>query len=93
MMILNFRHKGLRAFYVSGNASKIQSHHTKRLRLILGVLAVSAKPEDMNLPGLDFHQLKTTTPRRYAVKVNKNWRVTFEHDDLYITNVDYEDYH
>lgn len=64
-----------------------------RLRLILGRLHASTTPQDMDLPGLQLHSLSGKRKRIWSVKVNGNWRITFEFrgEDAYV--VDYEDYH
>lgn len=92
-MIRSFKHKGLERFFVKGSTSGIQSAHSKRLKLILGRLHAAATPQDMNLPGLFFHQLGGTYRGRFSVRVNGNWRVTFNFDGPDASVVDYEDYH
>lgn len=91
--IKGFRHKGLQRFFVSGAMSGIAADHANRLRLILGRLNVSTEPRDMNLPGLDLHELKGPRKGTWAVKVSGNWRVTFRFSGKYVQGVDYEDYH
>lgn len=92
-MIQSFKHKGLERFFVKGSTSGIQSAHSKRLRLILGRLHAATAPQDMNLPGLFFHQLSGKYRGRFSVRVNGNWRVTFKFDGPDASIVDYEDYH
>jgi proteic killer suppression protein len=91
--IQGFRHKGLERFFATGAKSGIQSKHAVRLRLILGRLNVSTSPRDMNLPGLDLHELHGARKGAWAVKVSGNWRVTFTWKDRDADQVDYEDYH
>jgi proteic killer suppression protein len=91
--IRGFRHKGIERFFVMGSISGIQAKHVERLRLILGRLNVSRSALDMNLPGLDLHQLRGVRKGTWAVKVSGNWRVTFTCIDNEIDRVDYEDYH
>ena len=55
----------------------IHQTHQKRLRLILARLESIHKPDDMNLPGFDFHKLGGDRKAEYAVSVNKNWRIIF----------------
>ncbi len=93
MAIRGFRHKGLEAFFTRGSTAKIQAQHAKRLRLILGRLAVANEPRDMDLPGLRLHALKGSGKGRWSVVVSGNWRVTFEFDGDDVDRVDYEDYH
>jgi len=92
-MIQSFKHKGLERFFVKGSTSGIQSAHSKRLRLILGRLHAATAPQDMNLPGLFFHQLSGKYRGRFSVRVNGNWRVTFKFDGPDASIVNYEDYH
>ena len=77
-VVKGFRHKGLDA---------------DRLRLILGRLQVSTAPRDLNLPGLNLHELHGPRKGTWAVKVSGNWRVTFGFVGRDVERVDYEDYH
>ena len=67
--------------------------HVDRLRVLLSALEAATAPDDMNVPGFAFHGLAGED--RYAVKVNKNWRLTFGWSDqgADAVSVDYEDYH
>ncbi len=93
MAIKGFRHKGLELFFATGTKSGIQAQHAARLRLILGLLNVSTSTRDMNLPGLDLHELHGPRKGTWAVKVSGNWRVTFTCLGKDMDLVDYEDYH
>jgi proteic killer suppression protein len=46
----------------------------------------------VNAPGLGFHPLKAK-PKRWAVSVDKNFRVIFRFEDGHALEVDYDDYH
>jgi len=91
--IKGFRHKGLARFFATGVMQGIQSKHADRLRLILGRLNVSTSARDMNLPGLDLHELHGQRKGTWSVKVSGNWRVTFTCAGKDFDRVDYEDYH
>lgn len=93
MAIRGFRHKGLERFFTTGTKSGIQAQHADRLRLILGRLNVSKSASDMNLPGLDLHELRGRRRGTWAVKISGNWRVTFVASGKDVDRVDYEDYH
>ena len=41
-------------------------------------LDVIVRPEEMNIPGFDFHPLRGFKPTRYSVHVNGPWCITFE---------------
>ena len=91
--IKGFRHKGIERFFATGAKAGIQAQHADRLRLILGRLNVSTGARDMDLPGLDLHQLRGSRKGTWAVKVSGNWRVTFNCVGKDVEHVDYEDYH
>ena len=92
-MITGFKHKGLERFFLRGTKAGIQPRHAARLRLILARLHASTRPQDMNLPGLDLHELQGDRQGTWAVKVSGNWRVTFVFRGEDAESVDYEDYH
>ncbi len=93
MAIKDCRHKGLQAFFVTGSKQGIQAKYADRLRMLLGRLHASTDPRDMNLPGVDLHELKGMRKGTWAVKVSGNWRVTFGFVGKDAEHVDYEDYH
>ncbi len=92
-MIKKFKHKGLRKLFESGVASGFQPQHATRLRQILALLETADSTADMDLPGLNLHELKGQRKGSYAVKVSGNWRVTFKIINGDISDVNYEDYH
>ena len=92
-MIRSFRHKGLERFFLKGTKSEIQTQHASKLRLILGRLHASQSPRDLNLPGLNLHQLEGDRRGTWSVRVSGNWRVTFQFVEGDAEVVDYEDYH
>lgn len=92
-MITSFKHKGLERFFTTGSKAGIQPNHAERLRLILGRLNASTDPKDMNLPGLDLHELRGDRKGTWSVKVSGHWRVTFTFAGKNAENVNYEDYH
>jgi toxin HigB-1 len=91
--ITSFRHKGLERCFTTGAKSGIQTQHADRLRLILGRLNASTSVRDINLPGLELHELRGSRKGTWAVKVSGNWRVTFTPTGKDVEQVDYEDYH
>ena len=60
---------------------------------LLDRLDASKQPDDMNLPGYKFHQLKGSRKYEFAVSVTGNWRITFEFEGDDATNVNLEDHH
>ena len=94
-MIVSFRSKALERFWIRGETRRVDPAHVKKLRLILGLLDDADRPEGLDVPGFGFHSLTGDQNGRYAVKVDKNWRVTFGWSDQGpdAIHVDYEDYH
>jgi proteic killer suppression protein len=92
-MIRGWKHKGLRNFYLTGDKSGIIAEHASRLQIILQLLDAAVRPEQMHLPGLEFHKLKGNLKNYYAVKVRANWRIVFKFEDEDAILVDYMDYH
>ena len=92
-MIQSFKHKGLRSFFESGNYSKIQPTHRKRLKLILSILHAANDVKDLNYPGSNLHQLSGEFKDYWAVNVSGNWRIIFRFEDGDLFDVDYLDYH
>lgn len=92
-MIKSWQHKGLKQFFETGKVVGIQPEHSTRLKIILQRLNAATRPEDMNTPGMRFHQLKGKLKHYYAVVVNKNWRIIFQFDGQDVILVDYCDYH
>jgi proteic killer suppression protein len=92
-MIRTFRHKAIAELFAKGRSSKIDAKLQKRILLRLDRLDVAERPEDMNLPGFNFHALTGFTPTRYTVHVNGPWCITFEFENGDATRVDFEQYH
>jgi len=92
-MIRSFRHRGLEKFFLTGSKAGIQPAHAKRLALQLGFLNSAINPGRMDVPGWDLHPLKGELAGRWSVKVNGNWRLTFQFINTDVEVVDYEDYH
>ena len=92
-MIGSITHKGLAALYYDDQTRGVKQSLVKRLRQILALLATAGTVEDMNLPGLKFHQLKGNLSGFYAVSVSGNWRVIFRFEDGQASEVNLIDYH
>ena len=92
-MIISFKHKGLELFFTKGSLKSIPAQYAGRIERLLDRLDASKEPDDMNLPGYKFHQLKGRRKYEFAVSVTGNWRITFEFEGDDATNVNLEDYH
>jgi len=89
-MIRSFRHQGLQVFFETGSKAGIQPHHAAKLKRQLVRLDLSKCPSDMNVPGWRLHQLSTG---HWSVRVNGNWRLTFDFTGEDAVLIDYQDYH
>jgi toxin HigB-1 len=91
VMIVSFRSKALRQFWEEGNRRGLRPDLVERINILL--FALDAAKELDDLVGIaDFHSLRGK-PQRYALSVNKNWRITFGWADEAATALDLEDYH
>lgn len=87
------RSKGLKVLVTKGDRSKIRPEWIGKVERILAALNVAVSPEELNMPGMRWHQLKGDRQGTYSVLVSKNWRITFRWDHHGPFDVDLEDYH
>ncbi|CAB5091501.1 HigB toxin protein [Olavius algarvensis associated proteobacterium Delta 3] len=92
-MIQKFKHKGLKQLFEKGSLSGVNPKHQKRLRLILALLETAETIQDLDLPGLNLHELKGKRKGTWSLYVSGNWRVTFRLEQGDALDVNYEDYH
>ena len=92
-MIKKIKHKGLKRLFESGSSAGINPQHVARLRQILALLETAETLDDMDLPGLNLHELKGERKGIWSVKISGNWRVTFKLETGDAFDVNYEDYH
>src|SRR5690606_19997506 len=93
VVIKSFRHKALAGLFQTGKSTRIDSRMHRRIFARLDRLDAATSPEDMNLPGFNFHALRGFKPTRYTVHVNGSWCITFEFDGQDAAHVDLEQYH
>lgn len=91
-MIKGFKHRGLKELFNKGRSARISPALKARCLTRLDALDAATRPQDMNVPGFDFHPLKGK-PKRYSVHVSGNWCLTFEWRDGGPARVNLEDYH
>ena len=94
-MIASFRSKALQRFWTKGQTWQVQPGHVAKLNMLLSTLDSATSAQGMNIAGWGFHRLTGDQAGRYAVKVDKNFRLTFGWSSLGpdAIDVDYEDYH
>ena len=91
-MIKSFQHKGLKQLFEKGSSAKINQPHKAKCLRLFDALDAATLPQEMNIPGFGFHGLEGN-PKRYAVSVSGNYRITFEWEGEDAIHVLYEDYH
>ncbi|MGE0117624.1 MAG: type II toxin-antitoxin system RelE/ParE family toxin [Dongiaceae bacterium] len=92
-MITSFLSKGLAELWSKGRTGKIDARMHKRIRVRLDRLDAATAPEQLDLPGFDFHALRGHDPTRYTVHVNGPWGITFEFFAGDVRCVDFVQYH
>ena len=96
MKIRNIRHKGLRRFVESEDASGLQAAYIEKINRILSFLQDMEREDELyTVPNWKAHQLTGDRKGEWSLFVSKNWRLTFRIDqtEIEITDLDYEDYH
>jgi proteic killer suppression protein len=92
-MIHSFSSRVLQALWEKDATKGIDPKSLARIKRILSALNAATKPDDLNLPGLKFHELKGDRKGQYAVTVRANFRIVFEWHDGKAVRVCEEDYH
>lgn len=92
-MIRSFKHKGLREFFELDSKRGVPPELSTRLRDRLDVIDAATTLDDVGLPHFYLHELKGDRAGTFAVKVNKNWRLTFTFVGGNANDVNLEDYH
>ena len=91
-MVAGFRNKGLEEIYLTGKTRRVGLEYVRKCVRILQSLEVAVLPEEMNVTGYRFHNLKGNPPR-WSVRVTANYRITFGWSGENALDVDFEDYH
>lgn len=92
-MILSFKHKGLKEFFLTGHASKLNKDHLKKLRLVLAKLDAATHIKDLNFPGSQLHVLTGDLKGYYSISITGNWRLIFKFHNGDASFIDLIDYH
>ena len=92
-MITSFRSKALAELWSTGRTARVDKRLQGRILLRLDRLDACAAPEEMNLPGFDYHPLRGFIPVRHSVHVNGPWCITFEFHEGDAVCIDLEQYH
>lgn len=92
-MIISFKHKGLRQLFETGKSRLIPADFSAKLIRQMDAIHQADSPMQLNFPGYDLHELKGDSAGIWAMKVNKNWRLTFKFVGSDAIELNLEDYH
>ncbi|SFL32955.1 proteic killer suppression protein [Nitrosomonas aestuarii] len=92
-MIDNFRHRGLKRLYQTGDKSKLRPDIADKAERFLSVLDEADCLDDINLPGYGLHTLTGNKRGFYSVNMSRNHRIIFRFEDGMAYDVDLVDYH
>jgi proteic killer suppression protein len=94
MAIKDFSHKGLKNLFYNGTTVGIKTDHVKKITFILDAIDASHHPKDLRaIYRENFAEKSGSGKGVYSIRVNGNWRITFQIHDEGATFLDYEDYH
>jgi len=92
-MTTGFKHRALKRFFETGSKRGLSAEQAPKIRLILARLNALVTPKDMNLPGLNLHELTGKRKGTWSVRVSGNWRISFRFKTPDAFDIDLEDYH
>lgn len=92
-MIKSFKSKALAELWSTSKTTKIDGRLHARILRRLDALNDAVSPNNLNIPGFNFHPLKGFDPTRFTVHINGPWCITFAYRDGDAFDVDLEQYH
>ncbi|MBA3517486.1 MAG: type II toxin-antitoxin system RelE/ParE family toxin [Rhizobiales bacterium] len=92
-MIASFRSKALKRFWENDDSRGINPQWVAKIVLILDALDNAVTPAELDVATFGFHALIGDMAGRYAIRVTRNWRITFAWEGESGIEVDLEDYH
>ena len=92
-MIKSFKSKALAELWSTSKTAKIDGRLHARILRRLDALDKAAVPDELNVPGFNFHKLNGFDPTRFTIHVNGPWCITFAFQGIDAVEVDFEQYH
>ena len=96
MLLVRFRHKGLRQLHEEGKAKGVAPAMIDKLRKLLLALETADTLDQLNrFPGWKLHPLKGDLTGFWSLTVSGNWRPVFRYEAETNTaaDIDLVDYH
>ena len=93
-MILRFSDPVTEAVFASGKHRRVPDQVAIRAKQQLDLLDATVRLEDLSFPPSNhFERRAGTGPKRYSIRVTRQYRITFEWTGMDAENVRFEDYH
>lgn len=92
-MIGSFRSKALKRYWERDDRRGLNPEWVAKIALILDALDNAVIPSELDIATFGFHSLTGDMAGRYAVRVTRNWRITFAWEAESAFEIDLEDYH
>ncbi|MGD1092538.1 MAG: type II toxin-antitoxin system RelE/ParE family toxin [Bryobacteraceae bacterium] len=96
MLLVRFRHKGIKQLHEDGNAKAVRPAMADKLRKLLFALDTADSLEQLGrFPGWKLHPLKGELKGLWSLTVTGNWRLIFRYDEQMNNagDIDLIDYH
>jgi proteic killer suppression protein len=96
MLLVNFRHRGLRQLHEDGQAKGVPAAMVDKLgKLLLAIETADSLDQLNRFPGWKLHPLKGDLKGFWSLTVTGNWRLIFRYDEARNTanDIDLIDYH
>lgn len=96
MRFRSVRHKGLKRYIERGDLAGLPSAYAPKLAGMITLLgAIRRIDELMAVEKWHIHRLSGDQKGRWSFSVSRNWRLTFDVDEMngFIVDLDFEDYH
>ena len=96
MKFRSVRHKGLKRFIERDDSSGLPSAYAPKLAGMITLLAAIKRIDELSsVEKWNIHRLSGDRKGRGSFSVSRNWRLTFDIDEMndLIVDLDFEDYH
>lgn len=93
IMIVGFRHRGLKKLYERGDGSRLPADMIQKISAVLAALDLAQTVNDLDRPSFRLHPLTGNRAGQWSVTVRSNWRIVFRFENGDASDVDFVDYH
>ncbi len=97
MEIQSIKHKSIKQLMDADRGIAVKGlspHDARTITRQIGAIQGASHPNELRgFPGWNVHELTPGFPGKWALKVNRNYRLTFKFINNAVCDLDYEDYH